>query len=383
MSEPSPSLEDRLCVVTGAGGFIGSHLVEALLARGARVRALVHYNALGSIGHLAEAVAREMEDGLKPALRTLEDGLKPALRTPEDGLDPTLGIPEDGLEPAPQTQGRLEITAGDIRDTRCMRNLVKGAYAVFHLAALIGIPYSYAAPESYVDTNVRGTLNVLEACREAGVGRILHTSTSEVYGSSRYVPMDERHPLQAQSPYAATKIAGDKLAESYALSYNLPVTTVRPFNAYGPRQSLRAIVPTVLAQALSSVCERIEVGALHPVRDLTFVEDVARAFCEIATAPLETVRGRLYNLGTGRGVTIAELAELAQKAAGVNKPIVEMADRKRPDASEVQRLVSDPSRVEREVGWKAAISLEEGLRRTAEYLRRNPPDPRALTQYAV
>ena len=331
----------QLCVVTGAGGFIGSHLVETLLAAQANVRALVHYNALGSIGHLRE------------------------------------------LDPQFIKSGRLTIVAGDVRDSRCMRTLVQGANCVFHLAALIGIPYSYAAPESYLDTNARGTLNLLEACRDAGVARILHTSTSEVYGTARQTPINERHLLQAQSPYSASKIAADKLAESYALSFGLPVTTVRPFNTYGPRQSCRAIIPTILSQALSSACAEIRVGSLDTVRDFTFVEDTARAFCEIAQAPLETVAGRLYNLGAGQSVSIEQLVGLAQEIATSNKPVIVEDKRLRPTASEVQVLLSDPSRIEREVGWKAQVSLEEGLKRTAEYLRRNPPENSQIGEYVV
>ncbi|NQU44109.1 GDP-mannose 4,6-dehydratase [bacterium] len=340
MSDLENSLGNQLCVVTGAGGFIASHLVEALLSRGARVRALVHYNALGAVGHLRDATSRSGSD-------------------------------------------RLEIVAGDVRDGRCMRELVTGAHVVFHLAALIGIPYSYVAPESYVDTNVKGTLNVLEACRDAGVSRVLHTSTSEVYGTARMVPMDEAHPLQAQSPYAATKIAADKLAESYFLSFQVPVTTVRPFNTYGPRHSLRGVLPTILSQALSDTCDRIELGSLDPVRDLTYVTDTANAYCEIAGAPLETVAGRVYNLGTGHGVSIGDLAKMALRAAGIDKPVVSRTERRRPEASEVMRLISNPARVEAEVGWKAAVSLDEGLRRTVKWLKMHPADERPVDHYAI
>lgn len=333
-----------LAVVTGAGGFIGSHLVETLLARGWSVRALVHYNALGSRGHL-DAIAR----GLSAA--------------------------------APALAAKLEIVAGDVTDARCVRALVDGAAAVFHLAALIGIPYSYIAPQSYVQTNIVGTMNVLEACRDAHTGILLHTSTSETLGTARVTPQDERHLLQGQSPYAATKIAADKLAESYFLSFGLPVVTVRPFNTYGPRQSARAVIPTILSQALSPECPEIRLGSLTPVRDLTFVADTARAFAEIAESPRKVVAGRLYHLGCGAGVTVGEIARLALDVAGVEKPIVSTADRIRPERSEVLALVSDPARIAREVGWHATISLREGLAKTAEWIRHNPQGYRP-TEYA-
>ena len=245
--------------------------MEELLRRGAVVRALTHYNAMASIGNLS-ALGPELLDSSK-----------------------------------------MKVVAGDVRDARCVRELVAGADVVFHLAALIGIPYSYVAPESYVDTNIKGTLNILEACRDARTSRILHTSTSEVYGTARHVPMDERHPLQGQSPYSASKIGADKLAEAYALSFGLPVTTVRPFNTYGPRQSLRAIIPTALSQAMNDKTEEIRLGALDPVRDLTYVADTVSAYCEIAEAPLEVVKGRLYNLGTGTGISIGELVKKIQE----------------------------------------------------------------------
>jgi NAD dependent epimerase/dehydratase len=335
------SLQNQTCVVTGAGGFIGSHLVEELLRRGAAVRALTHYNAMASIGNLA-------------------------------AFDPEL-----------LASPNLKIIAGDVRDARCVRELVAGAQVVFHLAALIGIPYSYVAPESYVETNIKGTLNILEACRDARIPRILHTSTSEVYGTARHVPMDERHPLQGQSPYSASKIGADKLAEAYALSFDLPVTTVRPFNTYGPRQSLRAIIPAALSQAMSDKAEEIRLGALDPVRDLTFVSDTVNAFCDIAEAPLETVRGRLYNLGTGIGISIGELVKKIQSVVGSSKSVVEEHERFRPEPSEVRELVSDPSRIHREVGWKAQVSLEEGLKQTAEWMIKNSTGESKKSEYRV
>jgi NAD dependent epimerase/dehydratase len=340
MAYTSP-LADRLCVVTGAGGFIGSHLVEELLAAGARVRALVHYNALAAIGHLA-------------------------------------ALPDESLEGE-----RLRIVHGDVLDSRCMEELVAGADVVFHLAALIGVPYSYTAPESYLNVNARGTLNVLEACRKARTRRIVHTSTSEVYGSARTVPMDEGHPLQAQSPYSASKIAADKFAEAYHCSFELPLTTVRPFNTFGPRQSLRAVLPTILAQALSPACEAIRIGSADPVRDFTFVGDTVRAFRMAAEAPVEAVAGRLYNLGTGVGISVNELAGAIQRVVGSSKPVVADAGRVRPERSEVSELVSDPGRIEREVGWRAETTLEEGIRRTAKWLRGHMPPERDLRRYVV
>lgn len=323
--------DSTLVAVTGAGGFIGSHLVEELIASGRRVRALVHYNALGREGHLDDV--RRKLNGAAAA--------------------------------------RLEVIAGDITDGRCMANLVRGCQTVFHLAALIGIPYSYQAPQSYVRVNIEGTLNLLEACRNEGVGRLLHTSTSEVYGTARTTPMDESHPLQAQSPYAATKIAADKLAESYALSFGLPVVIMRPFNTYGPRQSMRAVIPTIIAQALSDKSKSIKLGSLDPVRDLTYVKDTARAYRLVADAPDDKVNGCLFNLGTGAGISIGSLAQLILTNLKVEKPIEGTEERVRPEKSEVRRLISSNNFIKREVGWKPEVSLEDGIRDTAVYIKNN------------
>lgn len=321
--------------VTGAGGFIGSHLVARLLAESYRVRALVHYNALGSIGHLAEVVGSEQVAGALASRK-------------------------------------LEIVHGDVLDERCVRDLLAGCDQVFHLAALIGIPYSYRAPASYVRVNTLGTLNILEACRELKPERLIVTSTSEVYGSALEAPIAEDHPLQAQSPYSASKIGADKLAEAYHRSFGLPVVTLRPFNTFGPRQSARAIVPTVLAQALSDRCDEIRLGSLSPVRDLTFVEDTAEGYLALARAPLDRVAGGLYNLGSGMGHTIEEIARLALGAAGADKPLISVDERKRPPHSEVDRLIADATRLRKETGWRPRVALEEGLARTADWIRRRP-----------
>lgn len=317
-----------LAAVTGAGGFIGSHLVEELLAAGWRVRALVHYNALGRESNLARA------------------------RT--------------GLNAA--EAARLEAVHGDVRDPRCVREFVRGADAVFHLAALIGIPYSYMAPQSYLDTNVQGTLNVLEACREEKTPRLLHTSTSEVYGTALSTPMDEYHPLQAQSPYSASKIAADKLVESYSLSFELPCLTVRPFNTYGPRQSLRAVIPTIIAQALAKKCPAIRLGAIDPVRDFTYARDTTRAFRMLAEAPIEAVRGRVFNLGTGQGISIAALASLILEQLGIDKPVEQEEERRRPKGSEVRLLIGDNRKIRQAIGWKPQVTLENGVRMTAKWI---------------
>ncbi len=322
------SKQTPLAAVTGAGGFIGSHLVEELLEAGWRVRALVHYNALGREGHLAR-------------------------------VWPVLDA---------EKARRLETVHGDIRDARCVRTFVRGADAVFHLAALIGIPYSYTAPQSYLDTNVQGTLNVLEACRDEKIPRLLHTSTSEVYGNALTTPMDESHPLQGQSPYSATKIAADKLVESYACSFDLPALTVRPFNTYGPRQSLRAVIPTIVAQALAPRCPAVRLGALEPVRDFTFVRDTTRAFVMLAEAKLDGLRGKVFNLGTGQGISIGSLAQLILDQLEVKKPVELEDERRRPGASEVRLLIGDNRRIRNAVGWKPQVTLEQGVVRTADWI---------------
>jgi len=321
--------------ITGAGGFIGSHVVEALVQAGHRVRALVRYNSRNDWGHL-----NDVAPGLLP---------------------------------------RVEVVLGDVTDPWQMRALVEGCDIVLHLAALIGIPYSYQAPASYVATNVSGTLNVLEACRAARVRRVVVTSTSEVYGTARYTPIDELHPLQGQSPYSASKIAADKLAESFFCSFDLPVVTLRPFNTFGPRQSARAIIPTVLAQALSGAAE-IRLGNLKPERDLTFVEDTARAFLLAAETP--GLEGEVIHFGSGQAVAVGELAQRCLDAVGSQARIVSVSERQRPDKSEVGLLLCDAARARRLLNWMPQVSLDEGLRRTADYLRQHL-DQYRHSQYVV
>lgn len=312
----------RHALVTGAAGFIGSHVVEELVAHGTRVRALVHYNSRDDLGWLSELSS--------------------------------------------ETRQHVEIVRGDVADAHQMRGVVAGVDAVFHLAALIGIPYSYVAPSAYVDTNVRGTLNLLEGARLAGVERFVQTSTSEVYGSAQYVPIDEDHPLHAQSPYAATKIGADQLALSYSRSFELPVVVVRPFNTYGPRQSSRAVVPTILTQLLAGGPVRL--GSLETRRDLTFVRDTAAGFRVVAEA---SVTGAVLNLGTGVDHSIQEIFDLACRVTGREAELVADLERVRPPGSEVDRLLSDPSRVRALTGWTHEQGLEEGLAETAAWLERN------------
>ncbi|MCM3902718.1 MAG: SDR family NAD(P)-dependent oxidoreductase [Pyrinomonadaceae bacterium] len=311
-----------VALVTGAGGFIGSCLVERLLRQGHKVRALAHYNSRGSWGHL-------------------------------DGLDHN-------------SRENLEVRLGDVTDPYLVRDLVAGCDIVFHLAALIGIPYSYHAPASYVATNINGTLNILEACRQGKTRRVIVTSTSEVYGTARYAPIDEAHPLQGQSPYSASKIAADKLAESFFCSFDLPVVILRPFNTYGPRQSARAIIPTVLTQALAGE-NQIHLGNLEPRRDLTFVEDTAQAFLLAATAP--NIEGETIHFGQGREISVRDLAVKCLKVVASEAEIVSSNDRHRPERSEVGLLLCDAAKARRLLGWEPKICLDEGLRRTTEYLR--------------
>jgi NAD dependent epimerase/dehydratase len=309
-------------LVTGAGGFIGSHVTELLLREGHRVRALARYNGRGDIGHLG-------------------------------------ALPTESLD-------RLDIRLGDVTDPFLMRDLVIDCDIVLHLAALIGIPYSYVAPASYVAANVSGTLNVLEACRQAKVKRVIVTSTSEVYGTALYTPIDEKHPLQGQSPYSASKIAADKLAESYFRSFDVPVVTLRPFNTFGPRQSARAVIPTILVQALGGARE-IELGNLEARRDLTFVTDAARAYLLALKAP--DIEGKTIHFGQGEAFSIGEIAALCLKIAGSQASIVSSERRLRPEKSEVGLLLCDSARAQALLGWTPQVSLENGITMTAEYIR--------------
>ena len=278
-------------------------------------------------------------------------------------------LPADVLE-------SVDVHLGDIRDVASVRELVEGADVVYHLAALIAIPYSYRSPRSYVETNVLGTLNVLEAARQLATPRVVHTSTSEVYGTARSVPISEDHLLQGQSPYSASKIGADKIAESYQLSFGVPVATLRPFNTYGPRQSSRAVIPTILAQ-LAAGQNEIHLGDVRPTRDFTFVEDTVRAFMAVADAPLDAVVGRTFNAGTGVEISIGELVAMIAHAAGREVAVVEDAERLRPSGSEVMRLVCDSSRLLQATGWKPTMSLADGLARTAEWFGR----PENLARY--
>jgi len=313
------SWSGRKVLVTGAAGFIGSHLAEALARDGAEVRAFVRYNSRNDYGWLEQ-------------------------------LDDTL-------------RDEVEIFRGDLTNPEAVANAVKDRETVFHLGALIPIPYSYEHPREFVEANAVGTLNVLEACRREPVRRVVHTSTSEVYGTALRVPIDEEHPLNAQSPYAATKIAADQLALSYRRSFDTPVVVARPFNTYGPRQSARAVIPTLITQALA--LESVELGSTHPTRDFLYVEDLARGFMRCAEA--DGVEGEVINLGTGTEISIAELAETVFRLVGRESALTYSEDRARPGKSEVERLLADASKAKRLLDWEAEVSLEEGLRRTIEW----------------
>lgn len=306
-------------LVTGAGGFIGSHLTERLVELGASVRALVHYRGNGSWGWLEHSPCKEA----------------------------------------------VEVVAADLRDRDGVGRAMKDVEIVFHLAALIAIPYSYEAPASFIETNVNGTLHVLQAAREQGVQRLVHTSTSEVYGTARYVPIDEAHPLQAQSPYAASKIGADKLVESFALSYGFPAVTVRPFNTFGPRQSARAIIPTVMTQCLTG--DVVRVGNVTPTRDMNYVGDTVEGFVRAAASP--SAVGRAINLGSGRETSIGDLVRMIAGLAG--KPVAIEVDeaRARPAASEVERLVASSAVARELLGWEPSVSLEEGLQATFAWVQ--------------
>ncbi|WP_281251227.1 SDR family NAD(P)-dependent oxidoreductase [Tropicimonas sediminicola] len=303
-------------LVTGADGFIGSHLVEALVATDANVTALCMYNSFDSLGWI---------DDIPASIR-----------------------------------GRINVARGDVRDAAFVRNITAQQDTVFHLAALIAIPHSYVAAQSYVDTNVLGTLNVLEAAREHDVRRVVVTSTSEVYGTAQTVPIAETHPLQGQSPYSASKIGADMIAESFARSHDLPVVILRPFNTFGPRQSERAVIPTVIRQALDPQVDAIRIGDLTPVRDFTFVSDTAAAFVTAGTATRLDF-GVPYNAGTGRAVTIGEVVDLLRTLTKCDKPIVQETCRIRPPKSEVRELLADSRRFQSATGWSAKVELRDGL----------------------
>ena len=320
--------------VTGADGFIGSHLAEALVREGYVVRAVGLYNSLGSWGWL---------DRIAPELAT-----------------------------------KLDVALGDVRDPRWVRDAMEGCEAVLHLAALIAIPYSYRAPDTYIDTNVKGTLNVLQAARELGVRRVIHTSTSEVYGTARYVPIDENHPLQGQSPYSASKIAADQLAYSFYASFGVPVVTVRPFNTYGPRQSARAVIPTIISQIASGARE-IRLGALSPTRDFNYVADTVSGF--LAALASDAGVGEVANLGSNYEISIGELAELIADGMGAKVSICCEEERLRPKNSEVERLWADNRKAKELFGWEPKYAGLEGLRRGLEETVRWFSDPRNLACY--
>jgi NDP-hexose 4,6-dehydratase len=323
-----------IAAVTGAEGFIGSHLVEALVRRGHRVRAMALYNMFSSAGWL-------------------------------ETLD------QDITE-------QVEVIFGDVRDPATVRQLIDGAAVVYHLAAIGSVPYSYSAPRSFVDTNTIGTLHVREAVRACQTPRLVHTSTSETYGTARTVPISEAHPLQAQSPYAASKAAADKLVESYYLSFGVPAVTLRPFNTFGPRQSTRAVIPQIITQ-LGSGSRQLMLGALDPTRDFCYVADTAQAFCDVGEAPASAVIGELFNCGPGDDIAIGRLAEDIARLMGVEADIVEDPQRLRPKESEVMRLVCDASKLRERAGWHPHVTRTEGLERTIAWFC----DPSNLARYKV
>lgn len=310
-------------LVTGAGGFIGSHLAEALARLGANVTAMIKYGSSSHWGNLEHADA--------------------------------------------EIKRTLHVVAGNVEDSDFVMNVCQAKDVVFHLAALIAIPYSYVAPRSYVRTNVEGTLNVVEAARRLGTSRVVHTSTSEVYGTALREPIDEDHPLQGQSPYSASKIGADKIAESYFRSFATPVVTLRPFNTFGPRQSARAFIPTIISQAATR--DIIELGALDPMRDMTFVDDTVTGF--LLAGATSGIDGQTINLGTGTTASIGDFATTILKLMNCDKPITQDQKRLRPAESEVLKLVSDNSKAKRLLGWSPATSPEDGLRKTISFVERN------------
>lgn len=312
-------LRDKKILVTGADGFIGSHLVEHLLQIGADVRAFVYYNSFNSWGWLDAADER--------------------------------------------TKASLDVFAGDIRDPHGVRTAMKGCDVVLHLAALIAIPYSYHSPDTYVDTNVKGTLNVVQAARDLGVARVVHTSTSEVYGTARFVPITEEHPLQGQSPYSASKIGADQMALSFVHSFGTPVSIIRPFNTYGPRQSARAVIPTIITQ-IASGAQTIKLGATHPTRDFNFVEDTVKGI--VAIASCDGAIGQVVNVGSNFEISIGDTARMIAELMRSPAEFVSDAQRFRPEASEVERLWADDGKMRRLTGWKAEYAGKDGLRRGLE-----------------
>lgn len=312
--------KEKRVLVTGAGGFIGSCLCERLVKLGVKVKAMVQYNALGRWSWLDYSILRD----------------------------------------------EMDIFLGDITDKDSVSGAVRGQDIVFHLAALIGIPYSYIAPASYIETNIMGTLNLLQSAREYNIECFIHTSTSETYGTARYTPIDEKHSLQGQSPYSASKIGADKLVESFHCSFDTPVVTVRPFNTFGPRQSARAIIPTVISQAL--IKDKVYVGSLTPKRDLTFVEDTVSGFiCAVQAG--RQVFGEVFNIGSQRTISIGELVEMIIKLIGREVTIESSSERMRPQKSEVMLLLADNSKAKKELNWEPEFSLEEGITKTIEWFR--------------
>jgi len=311
-------------LLSGGAGFIGSHVLQQLIHLGAQVRVFIHYNSFNSRGFIDF-------------------------------------LPQQTLKGA-------EFVYGDLRDAHAVMTATKGCDTVLHLGALIAIPYSYQSPTDVIQTNVMGTLNVAQACLHHSVSRVVHTSTSEVYGTARYVPMDELHPLQGQSPYSASKIGADKVMESFYNSYGLPVVTIRPFNAYGPRQSMRAVIPTIINQSLHQ--SEIHLGSLSPTRDFTYVEDTAEAF--ICAARSTGGLGEVINAGSGKEISIGQLAEMIRMRLGISIPIVSDIERIRPKNSEVNRLYSDSSKAAHLFGWSPRVSLEDGLARTIDWMKEHP-----------
>ncbi len=304
--------------LTGAGGFIGSHLAEKLVKSGYKLKALVQYNSLGRLDWL-------------------------------DHIDP-------------KTLAEIEVLSGDIRDLSFIKRAVKGSDAVLHLAALIGIPYSYVNPESYIDTNIKGTMNVLEAAREYDVQKIINTSTSEVYGTAEYVPIDEKHPLKGQSPYSASKIAADQMAYAYHSSFEMPVVTVRPFNTFGPRQSLRAVIPTIILQALKND-GRVELGALEPTRDFTYVSDTVHGFIKALESKNTDIFGEVINLGSNFEISIGDTVALVQELIQSDIKIQQVQERLRPPKSEVERLFCDNRKARELLGWTPEFEGRDGFKK--------------------